>query len=214
MPTKKKAATHPKKKVETTTNVEEPTSEPKVDRPVMQVVQVPEGEGIAPVAPSTEAVAPVAGVNPPSQPAEEPVVGTAVVMSAPVEEKKETSEAKPETPPIATEATQQTKAASTASTTPVASETFAEELPPVKESSKKGLIVILVLLLLLACGAVGGYLYMNGSLKIPATLTTLLHMKKPVAQVTVAPTTAVTPTPTPAAVDKSKYTIEVLNGSG
>lgn len=38
--------------------------------------------------------------------------------------------------------------------------------------------------------------------------------KTPAIQNTVTPPHVVTPTPTPVAVDKSKYTIEVLNGSG
>ena len=224
MPTKKKVTIHASKKTSPVHAPETKVSQPKQDRPVMQVVQVSEespelvkenvqSEASAPEIDSK--TTPVGPVTPPSDVKETPVV--AVEPEKPVVTVPETVPsgeipvtASPVTSVSASTQTPATPAASSA-------ETFSEELPPVR-SSKGGLIIVLVLVLLIVCGAVGGYIYLKGGLKLPSlsSISTWLPLKKSSVNntTTVTPTRVVTPTPTPVAVDKTKYTIKVLNGSG
>lgn len=225
MPAKKKALAHPKKKVPASPTEEKVTTEesPKQERPVMQVVQVPEEEK-APA--PTE---PVQVQTPASLP-EEPVVPAGAEKNTPAVVAPETPveatppSVVPTTPVPETPAEKETQEstvaanaspAKAASSPPSPSETFLEGLPPVK-SSKKGLIIILIVLLLLLAGGVGGYIYLTSGMKVPlsAVISTFLPTKTSQTSPNAHPTPTAIVTPTPVPVDKAGFTMKVLNGSG
>jgi hypothetical protein len=212
MPAKKKTVAHPKKKMPVIHEEEKPEGHPqgetpKQDRPVMQVVQVPETETPVPeVSESKPAETPA----PVAAPEATLPVETPTATPAPVE--APTEKGAPATEPMATTPAVSAPASSIPATTPSPSETFLEGLPPVK-SSKKGLIIVLIILLLILVGGVGAYIYWSSGMKLPTSISSLLPLSKS-SQVKLLPHAKVTPTPTPAPVNKSAFMIKVLNGSG
>lgn len=233
MPTKKRTFIHTKKKPvqahKQEVVVEEKPQEAPEERPVMQVVQVPQETTpvVTVTQPTQESTTPVVAVTPEGE-SGQPMV-TEAENTSPKEEKPEVSAAvvapqKDAQPKPEGEASKKSEAVSqppvatpVAPGTSSATETFFEGLPEKSSSSKGVLIVILVLLLLVLAGIVGGYIYWakgNSQLSSLLSIPSFLSGKKSgeTTMKTITPTTG--PTPTAATVNKSAYTIAVLNGSG
>ncbi len=229
MPTKKKVVHAVKKKEATVEEKSDAIVQEKKERPVMQVVQVEENQSPSEknVAQSPSSSTPAPQVLPEVQQSQPvgvvPVATTPSVVlpdSTPntADKKEDIQVSTPSAsvqPPVDTPTTPATPATSLRSATS-ASETFLEGLPE-KSSSKKGTIVLLLIILLVLCGAFGGYIYwrqgkniLSQKFSLPSFISNKNNSAK--SEVKITPTLVVTPTPT--AIDKSQYSIQVLNGSG